>query len=555
MSSSYSILIAVVVMLTVTIHNNSSDAFTVMHPCYSKSIAKMQQQHHQQYQHHYSNSHSIRIADTSLHYNNGVDGSIQSTRALDYLGLINFCLRPSDSAMSGSSRSKVLNELTNEVFRCVMIGFDTLTNELLAKLDTYRQQVKDATCTLQDDDMKVPSSSSNSNTRSYKDRCEDDLQTALLYVDRLQALLENQMIEEGSILGGIYDRGYKSLLTALKDAGCKFDNKMLALSDVDICLSIMDNKFPLQRTKTKGLNVLSNCVSRAMLYGSMSEKKLLASAVVSMKDRFVNEWCGGNLLCQESIYMDALQLLLLEGITIAELTFIRSFSNDMSSESGASNISFRPVGFDSVAETIKISTRNGVEKVIQPTKLYDPYQNSFKRVIGSFVRELGTRDGQVLPQSDDLLLNFVNWEQNVRRNLTGSSWPVNPVELSGTWLLKDIVDDGALMLQDYYESNAKDGVEIDLLSDGSVDVKQLTASKGINWQFRPGPAHLDTLEFNLSSRDNAELTLKFVGFIDRGQRIESRLSRSAIRMSGRCMSIVNGDIQGSNKFLMTLRRK
>lgn len=40
---------------------------------------------------------------------------------------------------------------------------------------------------------------------------------------------------------------------------------------------------------------------------------------------------------------------------------------------------------------------------------------------------------------------------------------------------------------------------------------------------RPGPAHLDTCEFYISSRTDADFLLKYVGFIDRGQRIESRL--------------------------------
>jgi hypothetical protein len=34
---------------------------------------------------------------------------------VDYLGMINFCLRPTDTALSGSSKSKVLNAVTNEV--------------------------------------------------------------------------------------------------------------------------------------------------------------------------------------------------------------------------------------------------------------------------------------------------------------------------------------------------------------------------------------------------------------------------------------------------------
>ena len=45
---------------------------------------------------------------------------------------------------------------------------------------------------------------------------------------------------------------------------------------------------------------------------------------------------------------------------------------------------------------------------------------------------------------------------------------------------------------------------------------------GAGWVFSPGPAHLDTCEFILRSVLDKDLILKYVGFIDRGQRIESR---------------------------------
>jgi len=32
-----------------------------------------------------------------------------------------------------------------------------------------------------------------------------------------------------------------------------------------------------------------------------------------------------------------------------------------------------------------------------------------------------------------MLLNFVAWEQGLRRNLTGDLWKLNPIELAGAW--------------------------------------------------------------------------------------------------------------------------
>lgn len=96
-------------------------------------------------------------------------------------------------------------------------------------------------------------------------------------------------------------------------------------------------------------------------------------------------------------------------------------------------------------------------------------------------------------------------------------------------------------------------VQVELTRDGSVKV-QLKEFEGAEWVFTPGPAHLDTLEFALRSRSNPEDLLKYVGFIDRGQRVESRFSKQPIRMTGRVISVENGVMRGSNRFIMALPR-
>lgn len=62
---------------------------------------------------------------------------------------------------------------------------------------------------------------------------------------------------------------------------------------------------------------------------------------------------------------------------------------------------------------------------------------------------------------------------------------------------------------------------IDFKADGKLDVLH-PLSIGQKWYFKPGPAHLDTCEFFVQSKLDADLVLKYIGFIDRGQRIESR---------------------------------
>lgn len=55
----------------------------------------------------------------------------------DYLGLINFCLRSSDTALSRTSRSKLLNTLTNDVFKAIMINNEYLVNTVLSRFDKF----------------------------------------------------------------------------------------------------------------------------------------------------------------------------------------------------------------------------------------------------------------------------------------------------------------------------------------------------------------------------------------------------------------------------------
>ena len=110
--------------------------------------------------------------------------------------------------------------------------------------------------------------------------------------------------------------------------------------------------------------------------------------------------------------------------------------------------------------------------------------------------------------------------------------------------------------------------KIEFTKMGQVNL-QSNLAVGLNWYFKPGPAHLDTCEFfircnnnnnkNINNDNNSDqqddLLLKYVGFIDRGQRIESRFSRNPIRMTGRVLSIVKGEFKGSSRFIMILNRK
>lgn len=333
--------------------------------------------------------------------------------------------------------------------------------------------------------------------------------------------------------------------------------------DVNICLSLLDLRLPTAtRSKTRELNKISNCVSRAMRYGSRKEKSLLASSIEVEVQAYVGRWCRGAKYSQEELYLRALCLLLRDTLEIAELSVLY-YQKNKNALSGYSNISNPMSDFVSDSSNTYGSSivflQNGKERTVPYLRLQDVYLNAFQRVVEACVTDLrGGSESSYMPQNEDLLLSFVNWEQNLRRNLTASAWIRNPSELAGRWQLVDVASEGSLGSLVSGEGTdaleAKKDVEVVFFNDGRVELQSLTVS-GVNWSFSPGPAHLDTCEFTVVSKAKSDLTLKYVGFIDRGQRIESRLSRSPVRMSGRVVSIINGEIRGSSRFVMSLRQE
>ena len=54
--------------------------------------------------------------------------------------------------------------------------------------------------------------------------------------------------------------------------------------------------------------------------------------------------------------------------------------------------------------------------------------------------------------------------------------------------------------------------------------------QGLRWRLDPGPTHLDTCTFQVLSDDGA--ILQYKGFVDRGSRLEARISKRSISMRG-----------------------
>ena len=465
----------------------------------------------------------------------------------DYLGMINFCLRPSDNALSGSSRSKFLNEVTDEVFKSIIIGFQPLIDECMNRLNMYKIQIETAECGALDDEDDEIVSTTNTDT----DACDIDIVKARKYIAKLENLLKTGATDD-STLGSIYDRGYKRLLTILKDGGCRFEsNEVPAPVDSNICLSLLDLKYNKdKRTITKDLNILSNTVARAMVYGQRREKDFIAKQIEEIFPEIIKLY-DITLESQEMLYLQALVELLKNGLAAAEIAVTYDDGPFGKSEFGYSNIS------TSAKDIVVQLNKAAISRKTPNLRLYDIYWNAFRRLVETCFSEISSIKPGTEAQSDELVETLVNWEQSLRQNLTEPLWKKNPVELSGVWELVNIRGSGSLnpiMTAEYsFTIKNPNKVAIEFLKDGKVDVK-IPSSEGLFWYFKPGPSHLDTLEFSVTSRVKPDLVLKYTGFIDRGQRIESRFSGMPIKMTGRVVSLVRGEIRSSNRFVMTLKR-
>jgi hypothetical protein len=220
-----------------------------------------------------------------------------------------------------------------------------------------------------------------------------------------------------------------------------------------------------------------------------------------------------------------------------------------------------PFGFSNISSSAKdIAIQLDYAAIARKTpnlRLYDIYWNAFQRLVETCFSEISSIKPGTEAQSDELVDTLVNWEQSLRQNLTEPLWKKNPAELAGVWELVNIRGGGSLnpimTSDDSFVQKNPSKVAVEFLKDGRVDVK-IPSSEGLSWYFKPGPSHLDTTEFSVTSRLKPDLILKYTGFIDRGQRIESRFSKMPIKMTGRVVSIVRGEIRSSNRFVMTLKR-
>lgn len=233
-----------------------------------------------------------------------------------------------------------------------------------------------------------------------------------------------------------------------------------------------------------------------MIYGTKKDKLFIASHFDDIAIDYVNKWLNNDQKSQEFYFLKVLSVLLRDGLNAAEAisTFSGLFYDKSSSskddtvnnddnDGNNNNIAFTKdvvqgattmfknevlgVIIPSTGSTATTSTTistiipssstttstnvvvvDGMNlDVKQPMyRLYDTYQNAFYRVIEMFIVETtnikstATYADVSNTQRDELIVNFLGWEQGLRRNLTIDLWKKNPMELAGTWELIDIGD-------------------------------------------------------------------------------------------------------------------
>ena len=258
-------------------------------------------------------------------------------------------------------------------------------------------------------------------------------------------------------------------------------------------------------TMTRQLNILSNIVQRTLIFGGDQELLVLAETLNADKPAFIQRW-----------YKDTAVNTAAEEETRPGVAYL----NDL-------------------IQLLRDCYEKGLVYNVTPKfRLTTSYANAYDRLIASLI-ELGS--GYVRPAPSSLPLSlalstpaatakyltetappkspleelgrFANWEKAVRKDRANPY----PQDLVGTWEVQDIVGGSVI-----------GSTSVTFMPAGEVAVKP--PMQGLRWRLDPGPTHLDTCTFQVLSDDGA--ILQYKGFVDRGSRLEARISKRPVTMRG-----------------------
>lgn len=262
-------------------------------------------------------------------------------------------------------------------------------------------------------------------------------------------------------------------------------------------------------TMTRQLNVLSNIVQRALLFGGDQELLVLAETLDADRAAFIERWFPGT-----------------------DTTTTTAKSADRSADSEKrSGLQF----FDSLILLLRQCYDKGVVTDLDPPlKLSASYANAYERLVASSV-ELGS--GYLKPTfglatsagfssmpkprtAQEELGRFAVLETKFRAQSARptSQYSPYPMDLVGSWEVRDEIGGETI-----------GSSTVELLENGNVKVAP--PLEGLRWRLDPGPTHLDTCTFQVLSTLDGTI-LQYRGFIDRGARLEARFSKRLIKIRG-----------------------
>lgn len=288
-------------------------------------------------------------------------------------------------------------------------------------------------------------------------------------------------------------------------------------SDDDLGGVLLSSKEP---TMTRQLNILSNIVQRALLFGGDQELLVLAETLDADMSAFIERWYPGT-----------------------------KSTNVGTNGNGAAVLEVRPgVNYlNCLVQLLRKCHDDGVVTDLEPpVKLLASYANSYERLVASAV-ELGSgylkptvsagMDSNVglvssMPKprtAQEELGRFAVWETNFRLSAASSLPPPSasspyspyPVDLVGSWEVRDEIGGETI-----------GSSTVTFNENGNVQVAP--PLEGLRWRLDPGPTHLDTCTFQVLSTLDGTI-LQYRGFIDRGARLEARFSKRLIRIRGSVM--------------------
>ena len=256
-------------------------------------------------------------------------------------------------------------------------------------------------------------------------------------------------------------------------------------------------------TMTRQLNVLSNIVKRALLFGGDQELLVLSETLKADQPAFIKRWYPGST----------------------------SLASDPEREE-------RPgvQYYNCIVRLLKNAYTLGVVTDMNPPlPLSSSYINAYERLTASLVQfgsgylkpiNSGKKFASPPKTPKEEFIRFREWEVSLRQAKPDVS--DYPSDLIGSWQVKDQIGGKTIGTS-----------TVVFKPEGEVSVDP--PLRGLRWRLDPGPTHLDTCTFQVLSEDGA--ILEYKGFMDRGARLESRFSKRSIKIRGAVsLQMRDGDV-------------